>query len=95
MAGKKEPWPHDVQEELAAVKRRQGKDIAIFGSSTLTANLLPTGLIDELRLLVNPIVLGEGRTLFEGAHQRTRLELTKTRPFKSGSLLLYYRPGIG
>ncbi|MEV5571290.1 dihydrofolate reductase family protein [Spirillospora sp. NPDC052269] len=81
-----------VQDELTALKRRPGKDIAILGSSTLTAGLLPTGLIDELRLLVNPIVLGNGRPVLKGASHRTRLELTKTRPFKSGGILLHYRP---
>ncbi|MFD0856071.1 dihydrofolate reductase family protein [Actinomadura adrarensis] len=81
----------NVEDELTALKRRPGKDIAILGSSTLTAGLLPTGLIDELRLLVNPIVLGEGRSLLNAAGT-TRLELTKTRPFRSGSILLCYRP---
>ncbi|MCW2916134.1 MAG: dihydrofolate reductase [Actinomycetia bacterium] len=82
----------NIDEELAAVKQRPGKDIAIFGSSTLTANLLRMGLVDELRLLVNPIALGVGRTLFKSTGERTRLELLKTRPFKSGNVLLYYRP---
>lgn len=45
-----------------------------------------------MRLLVNPIVLGGGQRLSENAAERVRLELTRTRPFRSGSILLYYRP---
>jgi dihydrofolate reductase len=78
-------------EGLARLKRQPGKDIAIFGSSTLTAGLLPTGLVDELRIMVNPVVLGRGRSLFAGAPE-TGLKLLKTRQFASGNVLLHYRP---
>jgi dihydrofolate reductase len=78
-------------EELARLKRQPGKDIAIFGSSSLTAGLLPTGLVDELRIMVNPVVLGRGRSLFAGAPE-TGLKLLKTRQFTSGNILLHYRP---
>ncbi len=63
----------------------------IPGSSTLTAGLLRTGLLDELRIMVNPVVLGQGRSLFTGAG-RTSLKLLKTRQFTSGNVLLYYQP---
>lgn len=63
----------------------------IPGSSTLTASLLQTGLLDELRIMVNPIVLGQGRSLFAGAGT-TELKLLKTQPFHSGNVLLYYQP---
>ena len=80
-------------EELGKLKQRPGKDIAIFGSSTLTAALLPTGLVDELRVLVNPVVLGQGRSVFAGA-AKTGLKLLRTRQFASGSVMLYYQPII-
>jgi dihydrofolate reductase len=63
----------------------------IPGSSTLTAGLLPTGLLDELRIMVNPVILGQGRSLFAGAG-KTSLKLLKTRQFTSGNVLLYYQP---
>ncbi len=63
----------------------------IAGSSTLTASLLHTGLLDELRIMVNPVILGQGRSLFAGAG-RTSLTLLKTRQFTSGNVLLYYLP---
>jgi dihydrofolate reductase len=80
-----------AEEELARLKQQPGKDIVIPGSSTLTASLLQTGLLDELRIMVNPVILGQGRSLFAGAG-RTRLKLLKTRQFTSGNVLLYYQP---
>ena len=82
----------DVEEELTKVKQRTGKDIAILGSSALTANLMRMGLVDELRLLVNPIVLGAGQALFRNTDDRIPLRLLRTRTFASGSVLLTYRP---
>ena len=76
---------------LAQRLREPGGDAAVLGSSTLTAALLRARLVDELRLMVNPIVLGGGRKLFDGAGT-VPLELTRTRPFASGNVLLYYRP---
>lgn len=78
-------------DELARFKDTPGKDIAILGSSTLTAALLRGGLVDELRLMVNPIILGGGLKVFADAGS-VPLELTRVRPFESGNVLLYYRP---
>jgi dihydrofolate reductase len=82
----------DVAEELGKLKQQPGKDIAIFGSSDLTVSLLRMGLVDELRIMVHPVVLGAGKSLFRTATGRIGLELVKTRPFRSGSVMLYYRP---
>lgn len=81
----------DAEEELAKLKQQPGKDIVIAGSSTLTASLLHTGLLDELRIMVNPVILGQGRSLFAGAG-KTSLKLLKTRQFTSGNVLIYYQP---
>jgi dihydrofolate reductase len=56
-----------VEQELAKLKQQPGQDIVIPGSSTLTAGLLQTGLLDELRIMVNAVILGQGRSLFAGA----------------------------
>ena len=80
-----------AEEELAKLKQQSGKDIVIQGSSTLTAGLLQTGLLDELRIVVNPVILGQGRSLFAGAGQ-TSLKLLKTRQFTSGNVLFHYQP---
>lgn len=78
-------------DELAAHLKTPGKDVAILGSSTLTTALLREGLVDELRLMVNPIVLGDGLRLFAGA-DTVPLNLAKTRSFTSGNVLLTYQP---
>lgn len=80
-----------AEQELAKLKQQPGKDIVIQGSSTLTAGLLHTGLLDELRILVNPVILGQGRSLFAGAG-KTGLKLLKAQQFNSGNVLLYYQP---
>lgn len=81
-----------VAEEVARLKQQEGGDLAIFGSAALATSLLEAGLLDELRLMVNPVVLGNGNPLFKGISERLNLKLLKTREFRSGNVLLYYQP---
>jgi dihydrofolate reductase len=83
----------NIADRVAELKQQPGKDLAIFGSSDLAASLLQMGLIDELRIMVNPVVLGNGKPLFKGLNHRAELRLTRTRSFGSGNVLLYYEPG--
>lgn len=85
----------DVVGELTRLKEQPGLDIAIFGSSALTVDLVRHGLIDELRIMIHPVVLGAGRSLFKSADQRIQVRLVKTRVFNSGNVLLYYAPVRG
>jgi dihydrofolate reductase len=78
--------------EVAGLKQQPGKDIAIFGSSDLTVSLMQAGLVDELRIMVNPVLLGEGKRLLAGLNESVKLRLTGTRNFSSGNVLIYYRP---
>lgn len=80
----------NIVEEVTTLKEQSGKDIAIFGSSDLAVTFIDLGLIDELRIMINPVVLGDGKTLFSGIKSRLDLNLIKTRTFKSGNVLLYY-----
>jgi dihydrofolate reductase len=82
----------DIPARLAAIKQQPGSDIALLGSSTLAASLLTDGLLDELRIMVNPVVLGHGQPLLAGADM-TRLELVNVRQFAIGNVLLTYQPG--
>lgn len=82
----------NVAEEIAKLKQQPGKDMAIFGSSDLALTLIPHGLIDEYRIMVNPVVLGNGKPLFKGLNDRLQLNLVKTKTFRNGNVLLYYRP---
>ncbi len=82
----------DVAEGVSELKQRPGKDITIIGSGALVRALLDEGLLDELRLMVHPIVLGGGKRLFEEAGDRMSLELVDSRAFATGVLYLTYRP---
>ena len=82
----------DLAEELTQLKQQPGKDLIIFGSGKLTANFTQLGLIDEYRIIVAPVVLGSGHPLFMDLDQPLKLNLLRTRPFKSGNVLLYYEP---
>jgi dihydrofolate reductase len=82
----------DVVTELTTLKEQPGKDIAILGSSDLTASLLQTGLLDEVWIMVNPVVLGAGKSVFRTAGERAALKLLKSTRFTSGNVLLYYQP---
>lgn len=81
-----------VVEEISKLKKEPGKDIAIFGSSDLAVALIPAGLIDDIRLFVNPLFLGAGKPLFQGMKDRLNLKLVKTKPLKSGVVGLFYEP---
>ena len=80
----------NVVEEVKKIKEQPGKTIAIFGSNNLCASLVRAGLIDEFQLLLNPVVLGEGTTLFKGLSEKVDFTLKEMRTFKSGKILLTY-----
>lgn len=81
----------DLVKEVRALKAGDGKDMTIMGSGSIVAQLAREGLIDAYQIAVTPLVLGKGRTLFEGLEQRLALKLTKTRPFANGNVVLYYQ----
>ncbi len=80
-----------AEEEISGLKKQNGKDIAILGSGKLTSELTRLGLIDEFRIMLNPVVLGKGNPLFAGIEDRIRLKLLKTKSFKNGNVLFYYK----
>jgi dihydrofolate reductase len=82
----------NVAEEVAKLKRQPGKDIGIVGSATLVRSLLRDGLLDELRLMVHPIVVGRGKHLFDDGGDRKALELVDSKTFGTGVLYLTYQP---
>ena len=82
----------DIEEEIKKIKKQSGRDIALLGSGSILSQFARQGLIDEYRIMVNPVVLGNGKPLFEGIKDRLNLILTKTRTFDNGNVLLYYQP---
>jgi dihydrofolate reductase len=82
----------DLAAEVRAMKNGPGDDIVIMGSGTIVTQLARENLIDEYQLVTVPVVLGKGRTLFEGLDHQLTLERTKTRAFKNGNVLSWYAP---
>jgi len=82
----------DVVAELTKLKQQPGKDIGITGSGTLVRSLLRDGLLDELRLLVHPILVGGGKRLFPDESVQKGLQLVDSKTFSTGVLYLTYQP---
>ena len=82
----------DLGNELTRLKQQDGKNINISGSATLIRSLLHEGLLDELRLLQFPVVVGSGARLFEGYGEQLGLTLAESQIFSSGVINLVYRP---
>lgn len=81
----------NIAEEVSNLKNQPGKNIAIFGSSDLSLTLIKHNLIDEFHIIVNPVLLGGGKTLFEGINERINFRLIESKVFKSGNVLLKYQ----
>lgn len=81
-----------LKEEVLKMKLQPGKDLALFGSANLLASLMQLDLVDEHRILVNPVILGNGNSLFRQAKDRQNLKLIRSRVFGNGNVLLCYQP---
>jgi dihydrofolate reductase len=82
----------DAVEELKKLKQPSGRDLFIFGSAKLSSTFIKYGLIDEYRMLLNPIVLGGGIPLFKNQDEMLRLKLQYSRTIRNGNILLIYQP---
>jgi len=80
-------------EELAELKEQPGKDIYLMGGGRVTAALIDAGLVDELRLIVYPLIAGEGKGLFSTIERRHALELQKVQQLPKGLVSLVYQIG--
>lgn len=79
-------------DTIRSWKAEEGRDIAVLGSSRLCLGLLDAGLVDELRLMVAPVLLGKGNSIFEGLSRKLNLTLMSQQNFASGNVLLRYKP---
>lgn len=82
----------NVAEEIAELKRQPGKNITISGSAALVRSLLQDGLLDELQIMIHPVIVGSGKRLFEDGGDLKRLELVDSKTTSTGVLILTYRP---
>ena len=80
----------DPAGAVRKLKDAAGPTLLIMGSGTIVSQLARQGLIDEYQIVVNPIVLGKGKTMFDGLEQKLALKQTRTRAFENGNVLLCY-----
>ena len=87
-------WPNTTflrsADDVAGLKRGSGKDIYLVGGARTTASLIDAGLVDELRLIVYPLIVGDGKALFEATKRRRELELRKVEQLATGLVRLSY-----
>lgn len=81
----------NLAEELARLKQQPGKNITVAGSTTLTRSLLQADLLDELTLMVHPVIVGRGQRLFDGGGDLKRLQLVYSKATRTGVMILTYR----
>ncbi len=82
----------NIVEEIKKMKQMPGKDMALLGSGSILTQFAEQDLIDEYQIMVDPVVIGDGTSLFKGLKHKLDLKLTMTRTFKSGVVLLCYQP---
>jgi len=82
----------DMAGEIKRMKIADGNDMVIFGSGSIVSQLAQAGLIDEYQFVMDPVVLGKGRTLFEGLNEKLTLKLKKSQTFANSNVLLCYEP---
>lgn len=80
----------NVAEEVKKLKQQPGKDLVIFGSPGLSATFMKLGLIDEYKLTVHPIILGDGISMFKNNTTKSKLKLIDSKKMKSGVITLHY-----
>jgi dihydrofolate reductase len=83
----------DLAAEMRKLKKEPGPDMVILGSGSIVSQLAQQNLIDEYQIALSPIVLGKGRTMFEGLNEKLNLKLTKSRTFGNGTVFACYQSG--
>jgi dihydrofolate reductase len=79
-------------EEVRKLKKDATQGMVILGSGSIVSQLASEGLIDEFHVVINPILLGKGRTMFEGIKHKLNVKLAKSRTFRNGNVVLVYEP---
>ncbi len=82
----------ELAAEVRRMKQEPGADLVILGSGSIVAQLAQERLIDEFQIALTPVVLGKGRTMFDGIREKLALKLVKSRVFGNGSVFLRYEP---
>jgi len=80
----------DITDEIIKLKRRNGRDMVVYGGASLDSSLIKLGLIDEFLLFINPVAIGNGKTIFKDLNEIQKFNMVKTIAFDSGKVLLHY-----
>jgi len=92
----KSEWPNteiatgDLKEEITNLKSQEGGDIIVYGGASFDSSLIKENLIDEYYLFINPVVIGNGKTIFKDLKEIRKLSLVESITFDSGTVLLHY-----
>lgn len=82
----------DLAKTIADLKAQPGKNIAVSGSPTLVRSLIQQGLLDELQLIIHPVIVGKGKRLYEGMDELKRLKLVSSQTTRTGTVITTYEP---
>lgn len=80
----------NIADQIKMLKKKKGKDIIVYGGDSFVSSLIKHDLIDEFYLLVNPVAIGNGKSIFNPLKNNSVLELVKCKPFACGAVLLCY-----
>lgn len=78
-------------EQIKKIKQQADKNILIYGSASIVSQLLKSGLIDEYQIMINPVVLGSGKPLFQNIEEKLTLKVIRTKKFKCGNVMITYQ----
>ncbi len=93
-------WNHtrliktDIVSATRKLKEEPGDTLVIMGSGSIVAQLTAAGLIDEYQIVIHPLALGDGTSMFDGIKQKLHLKVTKTRTFGNGNVFVCYEPRV-
>jgi dihydrofolate reductase len=82
----------NIKEEMLRLKQQPGKDLVLFAGADITSTFLQLGLIDEYRIIVNPVILSNGKPFFKDMNDKLSLKLLNTKKFSCGNVILHYQP---
>jgi dihydrofolate reductase len=92
----KSEWPNteiatgDLKDEITKLKSQEGGDIIVYGGASFDSSLIKENLIDEFYLFINPVAIGNGKTIFKDLEEIRKLSLVEYIAFDSGTVLLHY-----
>ena len=82
----------ELADEMKRLKEQPGADLVILGSASIVAQLSDARLIDEYQVAMNPVVLGGGKSMFDGVNEKLPLKLTRLQSFQNGNVFVTYQP---